>query len=57
MENQRSSIMSWSFHRRSMLFWGALAVIGAVLALILHPLFLIIAAFAGGGLMLIHEQP
>jgi hypothetical protein len=31
-------------------------MIGAILALTLHPWFLAVTAFAGGGLILIHEQ-
>lgn len=56
MESQRGSISGWSYQRRSFVFWGAIALLGAILALTLHPLFMVVTAFAGGGLILIHEQ-
>jgi len=55
MESQRGSISDWSYQRRSFVFWGALALLGAILASTLHPWFLVVTAFAGGGLILIHE--
>lgn len=56
MESQRGSISGWSYQRRSFVFWGALALLATILALALHPWFLVVTAFAGGGLILIHEQ-
>ena len=55
MESPRGSISGWSYQRRSFVFWGALALLGTILALSLHPWFLVVTAFAGGGLILIHE--
>ncbi len=56
MEIQKGSVSSWSYQRRSFVLWGALALFGVILALTLHPWFLVITAFSGGGLILIHEQ-
>jgi len=56
MESHRSSFSRWSYQRRSFVFWGSIALLGAILALTLHPWFLVVTAFAGGGLILIHEQ-
>ena len=56
MESQRGSISGWSYQRRSFVFWGTIALLGVILALTLHPWFLVMTAFSGGGLILIHEQ-
>ncbi len=55
MESPRGSISGWSYQRRSFVFWGALALLGTILAMSLHPWFLVVTAFAGGSLILIHE--